>query len=620
MCGICGYVGKNKIPENVFIAMRDTMYHRGPDDSGIWQGSCAEGFVGFAHRRLSIFDLSDLGHQPMVSQDGKVVVDFNGEIYNFLELQKELSTYGFRFRSHCDTEVILAAYEHWKEQCFVHFNGMFAIAIWDIVQNRLILARDRMGVKPLYYSLTAEGTFLFGSDLKALMRHPSFHKRIRQDMLKSYLCNKYIAAPDTIFENTYKMEPGTYLILEHGKISVSAYWDVLEEKRQGMEALFESEESALQVMDEIVQDAVKIRMAADVPVGILLSSGVDSALIAAMAKRVTEQQVNTFTIGFFDAERNEAEKARGIARYLGTNHVDIFMGEHEITEMLKELPYYYDEPFSDSSQLPTMLVSKLASEHVTVALSGDGADELFCGYKMYDWVRFAQKTDWIGGLLYHLPGMSGFKNRVSPEMRAFINNRLPEMKTQFFIDVMAEEADKLVGGGTWSPKFSCEKNFTYKNWQERRMMLDIMTYLPDEIMMKMDRASMKYSLEVRSPLLDYRLVQTSFRIRQEYKHNGNDKKYILKKLAYRSVPKELMSSEKKGFGVPLGKWLRSVFHQEIARYTEEAFIRRQGIFDSSAVKTLVNKQSHSDKIMYSSMLWSFYVFQRWYERWIDETA
>lgn len=613
MCGICGYIGRNRIDDEILAKMRDTMVHRGPDDAGILQLSTSVGYIGLAHRRLSIFDLSELGHQPMVSQDGRLAIVFNGEIYNFRELRKELQKYGYSFRSQCDTEVILYAYDKWKEDCFSKLNGMFAIAIWDACDEKLVFARDRMGVKPFYYYLNKNtGDLVFASELKPIMTYPYFKKDIDTEMICRYLCYKYIAAPYTIFKDTYKLEPGTYAIYKNNELTIKCYWDIIERKNNISEYSTLDFNSAKKELDVVITDAVNKRMVADVPVGMFLSSGIDSALISAIAQRNSSTPVKTFTIGFHENERNEADKAAKIAKYLGTDHTEMYIGDKEIFDMIGDLTTYYDEPFADSSQLPTMLVSKLAREKVTVALSGDGGDELFCGYKMYDLVYIAQRADPIGAFLNNLPGMSRMKQKLTPEIRALIDNR-GDYRTQLFIDVTSEQVSKILGGVDVDPKHPFEKKLNYRNWQERRMLLDMHTYLPDEIMTKTDRASMKYSLEVRSPLLDYRVVEKSFEIPHRFKYSHFDKKHILKSLAYDYIPKELLSGPKRGFGVPLAKWLRGPLKKEIDRYSDPIFLRKQDLFDIGGIKGLVQDQEHSNKIIYSSILWSYYVFQKWWE-------
>lgn len=616
MCGICGYIAKNRIDDITLGKMRDTMLHRGPNDAGIWQAEANGRYVGLAHRRLSIFDLSDLGHQPMLSKDGALSIVFNGEIYNFKDIRENLQKEGYTFRSECDTEVILYAYDMWKEECFNLFNGMFAIAIWDLKEEKLVVARDRMGVKPFYYYWNRiTGDFVFASELKPIMLYPGFSKDIDTSKIGDYLCYKYIASPGTIFKNTYKLEPGTYAVFKDNGLETKKFWDLATVKREADNAVIMDVSDAKRALNTIISDAVQRRMAADVPVGTFLSSGIDSALITAIAQNNSSTSVRTFTIGFDEKERNEADKAREIANYLGTDHTELYIGEKEVFDMIEDLPKYYDEPFADSSQLPTMLVSKLAADSVTVGLTGDGGDELFCGYKMYDLVYIAQKVDWIGNILYHLPGMDSLKDYLMPEMRAFINNR-GDYRTQLFVDVTSEQVSDILGGEYVDPKHMIESRLMYRDWQERRMILDMYTYLPDDIMAKTDRASMKYSLEIRSPLLDYRVVTKSFEIPHRFKYKMFDKKHILKLLAYDYIPKQMLSGPKKGFGVPLVKWLRGPLHNEIMRYSDESFLKKQGLFDVTGIRQLIRKQERDNKIIYSSILWSYYVFQRWWEEYI----
>ena len=647
MCGICGYISKRKIEDRILEEMRDTMVHRGPNDAGIWQSQTGKtavaisntsevlnsssnsatdslSYIGLAQRRLSIFDLSELGHQPMVSADGNLIITFNGEIYNIKELRSELEKDGAIFKSDCDTEVILYSYAKWGDECFSKFNGMFAIAIWDIKRDALIIARDRMGVKPFYYYYNpAERDFVFASELKPIMKYPYFHKDIDSESLGNYLCYKFVAAPKTIFKNTYKLEPGTYAVFKDNNLQIHTYWDIAAAKEAASHHLITDFATAKRELNDILTDAVMKRMVADVPVGTFLSSGIDSALVTAIAQKNLGTPVNTFTIGFNEKERNEADGAKKIAEYLGTHHTELYIGEKEILDMIEGIAHFYDEPFADSSQLPTMLVSKLAADNVTVALSGDGGDELFCGYKMYDLVYIAQKVDWVGNLLYHIPGMNSMKKSFKPEVRALINNRSDDFRTQLFIDVTAEQVSSILGGAEVNPKHDKEIQFKYKNWQERRMLLDMVTYLPDEIMCKTDRASMKYSLETRSPLLDYRVVEKSFEIPHKFKyamdfpHPLGDKKHILKSLAYDYIPKEMLSGPKRGFGVPLAKWLRGPLKDEIRRYSDAEFLRRQGLFDPEGVQRLIQTQEHDNKIIYSSILWSFYMFQRWWEEYME---
>lgn len=616
MCGICGYYGPNQIEDSTLTAMRDTMIHRGPDDAGTWVFQGKRGnYIGLAHRRLSVIDLTSLGHQPMFSSDKTIAVVFNGEIYNFRDLRKELSQLGYSFSSDCDTEVIIYAFLEWGEDCFAKFTGMWAIAIYDFRNDRLVLSRDRIGKKPLYYYYDRYNrNLVFGSELKSVMAYPGFPRRINDKNLELFICCKYIDSPNTIFEDTYKVNPGTYLIFDDGEIREHNYWNLIDVKDKYTHSLFGSYKEAMDELEQAIRNAVACRLVADVPVGTFLSGGIDSSLITAISQSITEHPIKTFTIGFHD-DIDEARYSKLIAGYLGTEHTELYIEESDLYNMLKDMPIYYDEPFSDPSLIPTMLVSKLAREDVTVILTGDGGDELFCGYKMYDWTYIAQHADLIGTLLGKTPGMNLLKSRLSPELRAFINNRDDHFKTQLFIEVMEENAARLFGRDIYV-KFDTEKDLNYNNWQERRMILDMLKYLPDDILVKIDRAAMKYSLEGRCPLLDHNVIEQSLRIPHSYKYHMFDKKHILKELTYKYVPKELLDRPKQGFSIPLTRWLRTYLKPVISEYTDESYVAKQGLFRPEGVNWLVNMQEKSDKIMYSSMLWSYYVFQRWYEEYI----
>lgn len=617
MCGICGYVNSKILGQEILSGMNDTMKHRGPNDSGVWEQENDDYAIGMAHRRLSILDLSELGHQPMFSQNKEVVIVFNGEIYNYREIRKELQQKGYKFQSNCDTEVIISAYQEWGVECFGKLNGMFAIAIYDVKQKRLVLARDRMGKKPLYYYHNNK-IFCFGSELKPILKFPLFIKDINTNAIGDFLCNKCISAPETIFCNTFKLQPGTYMIYQNGTIQLSSYWDAAERKQSvDNEKIWDYEEGKRQ-LENILLDSVKKRMISDVPLGSFLSGGIDSTLITSVAQGISNKPVKSFTIGFYDKKENEAEFAAEIAKHIGTEHHELYVSEQDILDTIQDLPFYYDEPFSDSSQLPSMLVSRMASDHITVALSGDGGDELFCGYTMYDLTWIAQHSDWMGAVAYKMIGNSRLMEQLPSELRAFINNRDKHRKTQLFIDVVREEVEKILGQPLNNIKYSQEDKIEYKNWQERRMLLDIQTYLPEDILTKMDRASMKHSLEVRCPLLDYRFVEKTFQIPHKYKYNKFDKKYILKDITYKYVPEKLLDRPKKGFSIPLRKWLRTVLASQIAMYADESKLEQQGIFQKKAIKELIEKQKISDKKIYSSILWSFYIFQRWYQLFIED--
>ena len=616
MCGICGYVSRKLIPNRLLEQMNDTMYHRGPDDSGTWEKQKEEYGIGLAHRRLSIFDLSWRGHQPMLSENGKIAIVFNGEIYNFLLLKEELKKKGYQFQSNCDTEVILAAYQEWSCECFKKFNGMFAIAIYDEEWDKVILARDRIGKKPLYY-YRKDAEFVFASELKPIMKYPNFSKIINKHVIGSYMCHKYIPSPATIFQNTFKVEPGTYLVYEKGNISCHKYWDLFTIHRNANKMIDSLKDAKIQLKD-LLRNSVSQRLAADVPVGAFLSGGIDSALITAVAQEVSGSPIDSFTIGFYDKKKDEAPYAAQIAKQIGTRHHEIYMQEKQILEMLQQLPVYYDEPFSDSSQLPCMLVSKMAAEYVKVALSGDGGDELFCGYNRYDLMWIIQHMDWMGWIENKMPWNKAILPHIPARLRAFIQNRDYNYKSQMSTDMIFEEVEKLLYFPAQNVKFDIEKNINTANLQEKRMLLDMAVYLPDDILTKMDRASMKYSLEVRCPMLDYMIFEWSFQVFHDLKYHYFDKKYLLKELAYDYIPKELLDRPKSGFSIPLRKWLRTVLKPDVQRLLEPDKLKKQNIFNPEGVRELVLKQEKSDTLLYSSLLWSLLCLQMWYSEYIEE--
>ena len=462
----------------------------------------------------------------MLSGDGKVVLIFNGEIYNFLELKDELEHKGYQFRSHCDTEVIIASYQEWGNECFKRFNGMFAIAIYDETKECIILARDRMGKKPLYYYHDGDN-FVFASELKPIMKYPYFPKQIDYSVIGHFLCNKYIVSPNTIFCNTYKMEPGTYLVYQNNEIHKYSYWDLIT-VWENTEKKIEDIGTAKRQLKGLLEDSVSKRLLADVPVGTFLSGGIDSTLITAIAQEVSGSPLDSFTIGFYEQVRNEAPYAAEIARHIGTNHHELYMKEEQILQMLRDLPRYYDEPFSDSSQLPSMLVSQMAAEQVIVALSGDGGDELFCGYKMYDWTWVVEHFDFLGAIESKMPWNETVLPYIPTEFRAFIRNRREDYKCQLYIDVMIEEVEKLLIPDVMHVKYDVEKRIQTDNLQEKRMLLDMVTYLTDEILAKMDRASMKYSLEARCPILQTEVLEFYYRIPQRYNYPDGANKQTLK--------------------------------------------------------------------------------------------
>lgn len=621
MCGICGFVSKNTITAGQLKAMNDTMYHRGPDDSGEEIYPAKSGYyVGFAQRRLSILDLSSMGHQPMHSADKRVSVVFNGEIYNFQEIREEIS--GYPFCSSCDTEVIIAAYLKWGISCVDRFNGMFAIALFDRETQEVYLVRDRIGKKPLYYWLEDEN-LVFASELKPLFACPGFEKRIRTEVLSRYLFHQYINAPDTIFENVHKLESGSVLRFCAGKVSTWKYWDVGEVYRSRKEKQVKDYGQAKAELKELLKRSVRMRMISDVPLGAFLSGGYDSSLVTAIAQEQSGEPVKTFSIGFHEEKYNEAKYAKAVADYLGTRHTELIISENEMFELVESIPKYYDEPFADSSQIPSMLVAELAKRDVTVVLSGDGGDEFFCGYNAYDKVGQAQKLDGIGGLVYRmcrLPGMksAGLLEKLPSKVKIIASNRDKNTKTQIHSDNYAVVVKNMVRGEGKPICYPIEERYQEKNWQERRMLLDMDTYLPGDILCKVDRATMKYSLEARCPILDRDVMEYSYRLPHAFKYHRGVKKRILKDIAYDYMPRNLLERPKMGFGVPLDKWLRNPLKEQLMDMTNHDFLTRQGIFDADYACSIIGKYvEHGDGgpatgENYSKLVWSYFVFQKWY--------
>lgn len=602
------------------------MYHRGPNDSGEEIYPAKGGYsVGLAQRRLSILDLSPMGHQPMHSPDKRISVVYNGEIYNFQELKEELTDYPFC--STCDTEVIIAAYLKWGIDCVSRFNGMFAIALFDRETEEFYLVRDRIGKKPLYYWLE-QGNLVFASELKPIMECPGFEKKIRTEVLSRYLYHQYINAPDTIFENVSKLEPGSILRFSQGNINTWKFWDIKEVYHRYKANPVENYAQAKQELKDLLNRSVSLRMISDVPLGTFLSGGYDSSLITAIAQSLSPQPVKTYSIGFNEEKYNEAKYAKEVAAHLGTNHTELYISEKEMFDLVDSIPQYYDEPFADSSQIPTMLVSALAKKDVTVVLSGDGGDEFFCGYNVYDKIGQAQKLDVLGAMTYgvcNLPGIRklGILKKMPFSVQVISENRDKETKTQFGTSNYLETAYGMVKGEKIPILYRVEQAYREKNWQERRMLLDMDTYLPGDILCKVDRASMKYSLEARCPILDKDVMEYSYRLPHSFKYGGHVKKRILKDIAYDYIPKTLLDRPKVGFGVPLDKWLRGPLREQLLSMADRDLLIRQGIFDADYMCNMLDiYMKHGDAGPatggnYSKLLWSYFVFQQWYRHYMQ---
>lgn len=632
MCGICGFVSKRNISEELLEKMNNTMVHRGPNDAGvqIFKTLQSDYNIGLAHRRLSIIDLSEKGHQPMWSSDGKTVIVFNGEIYNFKQLKEELPEY--EYKSDTDTEVILAAYQKWGSGFIKKIQGMFGIAIYDINAGILILARDHIGKKPLYY-WQKDNEFYFSSELKPLMELPWFEKNINKAVLARYMFQLYINAPDTIFENVYKVEPGSTVTIQVGetlRTTNEKFWDVNSSFVIAYDNQIKSFDEAKSELKELLKESVRKRLVSDVPIGCLLSGGVDSSLVSAVAQEVCDGTLKTYTIGFGEKEYDEAIYARETAKYLGTNHKELYISKDDMIKQVESISKFYDEPFSDSSQIPSMLVSQLVKNDVTVCLTGDGGDELFGGYTFYDRVRLAEKLDKLGTFAYGVEKLPLIGSRIGnlypDKVRKIANNRNPETKTQMNPDVLMNNAYRMIKmdrDKQTNCQYPWESRYVADDWVTKNMLLHLETLLPGDMLCKVDRASMKYSVEMRSPLLDINIVEYSLRIPQKYKYADGVKKYILKEITYDYIPKEMLDRPKTGFSVPLVKWMRGSLKAEISAYADTDFLDRQGIFEPEFVNMFVNSyldnrlEKHLQDSNNEKIIWSFYVFQQWYQMYID---
>lgn len=621
MCGICGFITQKNITLEQLKTMNDTMVHRGPDDSGeeIFP-FLSNSYIGLAQRRLSIVDLSPKGHQPFHSKNSDIIVVFNGEIYNFQELKIEM--FDYKFVSNCDTEVIIAAYLKWGIDFVKHIDGMFAIGLLDRRKNILLLVRDRMGKKPLYY-YWKDNDFVFSSILKPIMSFPTFKKEINQDVLPRFLYNRYIAGENCIFKNVHKIKPGQMIIFDGKNIQKKIYWSLLDNYKVNSNTQLNAYDQAKRKLKEELVEAVRRRMVADVPVGTFLSGGYDSSLVTAIAQSLSNHPIKTFSIGFEEKEFDEAPYAKDIAKHLGTNHINHYVTESEMLKLVESIPRYYDEPFADSSQIPSMLVSKIAKEEVTVVLTGDGGDELFCGYNVYDKLDLAQKIEPIARVLRIFTNSNKEIVRKLPfAVSAILQNADSRYKTQFGRQAYEESIGKMLDCNISMIPYD-ESDIEVSNWQIRRMLLDSITYLPDNNLCKVDRATMKYSLEARNPLLDINVVNAAFRTPHRFKYNKKNKKYILKDLAYDYIPQELLDRPKKGFAVPIDKWLRGALKTDLIDLTNADYLKKQGIFNPTYTSEYVSCYlATGDKGVFSgnnpsNIVWPLYMFQKWYQYYIE---
>jgi asparagine synthase (glutamine-hydrolysing) len=646
MCGITGFWNKHSQSEgdseNLIRKMTASLSHRGPDDACIWNHQ-RKG-LALGHQRLAIQDLSPAGRQPMHSNSGRYVIVYNGEIYNTHQLKAELeknSSVSRNWKGHSDTEVLLASVETWGLKSAVsRFIGMFAFALWDKAEGVLHLVRDRLGIKPLYYGKSGN-TFLFGSELKALKEHPDFEGEIDRNVLGLFFRHNYIPAPYTIYQKFRKLEPGTILSLSGADSSVklTTYWDAWEAINKARSSPFcGSYEDAVEELEHLLSDSIKSRMLSDVPLGAFLSGGIDSSLVVALMQKQSSRPVRTFSIGFEDTGYDEAPFAKEVADHIGTDHTELYVTPKQAQEVIPRLATIYDEPFSDSSQIPTFLVSELAKKHVTVALSGDGGDELFNGYSRYrladmTWNRIRRLPRFLKFPLQHLIGaipeqaLNLLYRPFAPLMPGSLRLRNPGknlhtlgqlMRTSdersLYLNMVSHfknPADIVAGVTEPLTKLTQTDQPEGLNFNEWMMAQDLVSYLPDDILTKVDRASMAVSLEARVPLLDHRVVEFAWSLPNEWKCLGKDSKRILKDVLYQHVPQKLLDRPKVGFGVPINQWLKGPLRDWAESLIGENRLRQEGFLDVHFVRSMW-KEHLSGKRNWQGQLWSVLMFQAWF--------
>jgi asparagine synthase (glutamine-hydrolysing) len=626
MCGLTGFLGARQSAEELRAAVRamsDAIVHRGPDDSGEWLD--AEHGLALGFRRLAIVDLSEAGHQPMTSASGRFVMVFNGEVYNYEAIRRELREAGRApaFRGHSDTEVMLAAFEAWGLEAAVQrFVGMFAVAIWDRNEHVLHLVRDRMGVKPMYYGF-AGNTFLFGSELKALRRHPDFNATIDRGAVSAYLRDLYVPAPLSIYASIHKQMPGTIVTLRAGSrdVSTRTYWSAAEAAERGTANRFRGSESeAADRLDVLLRDAVALRMVADVPLGVFLSGGVDSSLVTALMQAQTSQPVKTFTIGFAEGAYDEAKYAAAIAKHLGTAHTELYVTPADAMNVIPLLPSMYDEPFADSSQIPTFLVSKMARQSVTVSLSGEGGDEVFGGYRRYFEGQRVLRTfgrvpsplrRLLGRTIGALPSSAWHRllrrePQAGAQMQKLGRVLAARQLDDLYFELMTHWRDVVPS----APAVARPPKAKLANPIEQMMYLDQVSYLPDDILAKVDRASMAASLEAREPLLDHRIIEFAWTLPLSMKVQGGQGKQILRRILDRYVPRPLIERPKMGFKVPIHSWMTGALRDWAEDLLSERKLREHGLLDVPKVRKLWS-EALSGKEAWHDHLWAVLMLQAW---------
>ncbi len=626
MCGITGFWRPSAESLDVMsrwgAAMNRALWHRGPDDGGVWTDQAAG--IALASRRLAILDLSPAGHQPMTSHCGRYVIAYNGEVYNFLDIRRDLEREGQHFVGNSDTEVLLEACAAWGvERTLGRLNGMFGFALWDTKEQTLTLVRDRLGVKPLYYGWS-HNTFLFGSELKAFHSFPEFTGTLDRSSFVLFLRLGYIPTPYSIYEGIYKLPPGHLLTIaapgEHA--SPRPYWRAREVAERGIQHPFRGDiHEAVDHMDLLLRDSVRLRMLADVPVGAFLSGGIDSSLIASLMQAQTTSTVKTFTIGFTEASYNEAAYARQIAEYLHTEHTELCLSPKEALDIIPLLPGIYDEPFADPSQIPTFLVSQLARQTVTVSLSGDGGDELFGGYNEYALgtkrLRLLQGVSPIVRSVMReaVRGLGGVANGRFRKAEQLLKATTPEALHHFHASRWMWPEDLVPGASEPLTAFTDPGlHADALNATERMMYLDMVTYLPEDILTKLDRASMAVSLEARTPFLDYRLVELTWQLPLDFKIHRRVTKRILRSILGRYVPPGLFERPKRGFSLPLDQWLRGPLRPWVEELLDAAELRREGVLNPGPIRRAWTEHLEGKRNR-ATELWGILMFQAWQHKW-----
>jgi asparagine synthase (glutamine-hydrolysing) len=633
MCGIAGFADfSGKTDGNQLRTMTDTLIHRGPDGSGYELFQFGNSTVGLGHRRLAIIDLTEAGKQPM--RFAHFHITFNGEIYNYQEIRRELEQKGHSFLSHSDTETILHAYAEWGSRCLEKFIGMFAFVIYDEKNQLLFCARDRAGVKPFFY-YRREHLFLFASELKTFHAHPDFQKELNYDAVAAFMQYGNVPGEHAIFRHAHKLPPGHHLTfsLSDGKLKTERYWNVYEAYNRPKLTLSFAE--AKKQTEELLQSAFAYRMVADVPVGVFLSGGFDSACVAALLQKDRTEKLNTYTVGVPDIGLNEAPYAKEVAARLGTEHHEYYCTEKEALELIPLLPHFYDEPFADSSAMPTMLVSRMARRDVTVALSADAGDEVFAGYNRYDYLmKFGPLLQGIpkplrmlaAALMQGIPaeripvlsGRYNFANRYE-KLKNLLRDPSPEKIMLSLSRQWSDEAHKNLFAREFAELSTLYGNTELKpEWYtplSYMMGIDYVTYLPDDILQKVDRATMSVSLEGREPFLDHRVIEWAARLPDEFKYRNGTKKYILREIVYDYLPKEMMNRPKMGFAVPVEKWLMTDLRDLVETYLSEKAVREEGIFNPRATEAL-KTQFYAGRREYGVKLWHLLMFRMWSAKWM----